>query len=148
MSNDKKDLPTYLDEITTKKLTDGFVEQREERVQDSPKGIKIKFYSVTKKNGTKKVQIFKNGSTFTVKTQLKDKKDEKTMTKDELVKFIAGDSDLKFAVDFVKTYKAGKSLERVKSSKKTSKKASKKDSKKTAKKKSSKKSSKKNTKKH
>lgn len=144
----KKSTPKYLHSFSLKSLVGDFVEQTEEYIVDGEKGILIKYFHIDKKNGKKKIVIKgnKDGS-FSVKEGDKDK----SLSKDEIVKMIKGDKDLKFAEDFLKTQKGGAWLNRTKkSSKKSSKKASKKSSKKSSKggaKKGSKKSSKKASKK-
>lgn len=142
-----KTLPKYLHSYALKTLNKDFVEQTEEYIVDGEKGILVKYFHV-EKNSKKKIVIKgnKDGS-FLVKTEIGAKKEEKTMSKDELVKMVKADKELKFVEEFLKTQKGGAWLNRTKSSKSGSKKSSKKSSKKGSKKgskKSSKKSSKKN----
>jgi hypothetical protein len=126
-----KTLPKYLHSYALKTLNKDFVEQTEEYIVDGEKGILIKYFHV-EKNIKKKISIKgnKDGS-FSVKTEIGGKKDEKTMSKDDIVKMVKGDNELKFVSEFLKTQKGGAWLNRTKSgSKKSSKKGSKKSSKK------------------
>ena len=67
--------------------------------------------------------------TLSVRTMDGDKTDEKTLSRDELLKMLAKDKNLKFVLDYIKTQSGGKRRSR-KGSKKASKKRSKKSSRK------------------
>ena len=148
--------PKYLYQQTSKQMEDGFVVQREEYIVDGERGIKIKFFSIDKKDRKKVVILRNKDGKFMMKVSLNGKEDEQNLSIDELTKRVKDDKDLKFVVDFLKTQKGGEwAMERTKrSSKKSSKKESTKSSKKSSKKgsmkggkKNSKKSSKKKSKK-
>lgn len=139
MAPKSKTLPKYLHEHTIKNLEDNFVIQTEEYIVDGEKGIKIKYFHIDK-SGRKKIVILSNrDGTFIMKTDIKGKTSEKTLSKQELIKEIKDDKDLAFVNDFIKTIRGGEWLNaRSKGRKKSSKKSSKKHSKKTSKKRSKK----------
>ena len=117
-----KTLPKYLHSYASKKLNKDFVEQTEEYIVDGEKGILIKFFHVEKGN-KRKIVIKGTKDGFSVRNEENDKKTEKEMSKDELLKMVKGDKDLAFIAEFLKTQKGGAWLNR---SKKSSKKSSKK----------------------
>jgi hypothetical protein len=139
---------TYLHKVLNQHLKDGEVTTHEEVIMDGPKGITVKLYTKDS-NGIQKISITGKDDKFVMKTINGDKKDEKHMNKDELIKELTKNKNLKFALDFAKSQKGGKQwLNDTKKesmaygSKKGSKKSTKKGSKK-----GSRKGSKKNSKK-
>lgn len=137
---------TYLHNVVNKTLSNGVINTYEELIKEGPKGLVIKLYN---KVGDKieKLVLAGKGDSYTLKSNLNGTKEEKTLTKREMLDELSKNKKLKFASDFLKTQKGGALLKRIahpmsrSKSKKASKKASKKDSKKPVKK-TSKKSSK------
>lgn len=145
---------TYLHNVINKTLANGVINTYEELIKEGPKGLVIKLYN---KVGDKveKLVLAGKGDSYTLKSNLNGTKEEKTLTKREMLDELSKNKKLKFASDFLKTQKGGALLKRIAHSmsrtkpKKTSKKDSKKSSKKASKKisrKSSKKTSKKSSK--
>src|SRR5690606_29147815 len=93
------------------------------------------------------------GDKYVLKSNLNGVKEEKTLTKREMLDELSKNKKLKFAADFLKTQKGGALLRRIvhvmsrTKSKKGSKKGSRKGSKKGSKRKTTKKSSKRRSKK-
>lgn len=120
---------SYLHKITNQSIKDGEKTTYEEMIIEGPKGITIKMYSKDK-NGIEKIVINGKDDKFVMKTIENDKKDEKELSKDELITELKKNKKLKFAADFAKTQKGGALLKGSKSrSKKGSKAGSKKGSK-------------------
>jgi hypothetical protein len=114
---------------------------REEFLIDGDKGVLVKFYH---KEGDKKdkwVIIGKGGEFIVKETHGETKEPERTVSKKDLLKEIAKNKDLAFALDYLKNMSQSRSKskggkrrsKKSKSSKKASKKASKKGSKKRSK---------------
>lgn len=162
---------TFLHDSKMTSIENGKKVIHEEYVIHGTKGLLIKFFHKDEKSSIKIIVSKKEGSEkYMMKMQEGDKKEEKELTKEEVMKEISKNKNLKFAVDYLKTQKGGNPMEvqdllgmqggaKKKSTKKSSKKASKKTTKKGtkksskklleggAKKKSTKKSSKKASKK-
>jgi len=121
----------YLHEVSERKIVDGKKYVHEESVIHGDKGLTIKLYHKEGENATK-VIVVKKGDGYLMKVMADGKTDEKTLSKDDLIKELKKDKQLKFAVEYVEK---AKNLSRTKrSSKKGSKKGSKKASKKGSKK--------------
>lgn len=158
---------TFLHDSKMTSIENGKKVIHEEYVIHGTKGLLVKFFHKDEKSSVKIIISKKDGSEkYMMKIQEGDKKEEKELTKEEVMKEIAKNKNLKFAADYLKSQKGGNPMEvqdllsmqggakkkgTKKSSKKGTKKGSKKSSKKLleggAKKKSSKKASKKTTKK-
>jgi hypothetical protein len=104
---------TYLHKVFNQSLKDGVVTTYEEQIIDGPKGVTIKFYSKDGKS-EEKIQIMSKGDKFLMLTKDGEKKDEKTLSKDELLDELKKNKKLKFASDFAKTKKGETLLERSK----------------------------------
>jgi hypothetical protein len=129
----------YLHELKSKEIDGENVFVHEEYIIHGEKGLLIKHYH--KEKGKKVKHIIKqDGENFKFIVDTDGKKDEKTMSKNDLLKEIGKEKYLKFAVDFLKSQKGGKYME---ISMERPKKGSKKSSKKRSIKKRSKKSSRK-----
>jgi len=137
---------TYLHKVLNESLKSGEKSTYEEVIIDGPKGVTIKMFSKSK-DGSEKIIISGNGDKFVMKTMEGDKKDEKSLSKDDLIAELKKNKRLKFAADFAKEFAKNQKggawdwLERPK--KKGSKRGSRKGSKKR-----SKRGSKKGSKKH
>ena len=115
---------TYLHKHTSTDVKDGKATVTEEYVIHGDKGLMFKYYFKDDKTKQKIIGKQESDGGYLLVTTEGDKTDEKKMSKDELLKVIAKNKDLKFAVDYLKTQKGGKKGSR-KGSKKGSKKASK-----------------------
>ncbi|MCJ7637937.1 MAG: hypothetical protein MUO21_10650, partial [Nitrososphaeraceae archaeon] len=124
----------YLHKFSHTTVQDGVATVLEEYIIFGEKGLMFKHYSKNEKSKTKIVGRQNADGTFHIKMVDGDKVDEKTMSKDEVLKMLAKDKNLKFALDYLKSHKEQKGGKR---SKKASKKSSKR---KTSKRKLSKKS--------
>lgn len=91
-------------------LNKDFVEQREENIVEDKKGIKIKLF-VVKKDKRKKVTIFGKNGTFNMRSDIDGAKEEKDLSKDDLMKLVKKDNDFSFLEAFLKTVKGGMWLE-------------------------------------
>jgi hypothetical protein len=114
-------------------MKDGEVSTYEEIIMDGPKGITVKLFNKDK-NSVEKIVISGKDDKFTMRTMDGDKKDEKSLNRDELMNELKKNKKLKFAADFVKTQKGGDWLDlarSVKGTKRGSKRGSKKGSKST-----------------
>jgi hypothetical protein len=135
-SKNSKKTPTnlnYLYQNTQKSVKDGKVEVLDEMIVDGPRGLKINYYKKSG-NSVEKIVIYNKGDSFIMKSA----DGEKTLSKSKVIDELESNKKLKFAVNYVKTMKGGKTLTMFGGAKKSSKKASKKASKKTSKKKSKK----------
>lgn len=109
----------------------------EQQVIVGDKGISFKYYH---KKGNKKVKIIgkeQDDGSFLLITIDGDKKEQKTLSKKELIDYIKKDEQLAFALNSIKAQKGGKRGSRKgtrKASKKGSRKASRKGSRKGSKK--------------
>ena len=110
----------YFFENTQRSTVNGVRKTREEYIIKGDKGLTIKFFS---KEGDKseKLIIKDNGSNFDVMSTADGKQeDKKTMSKDELLKLVSKDKNLKFIADFLENMKGG-SKKRVRRSRKSRK---------------------------
>lgn len=105
MSKPKSAL-TYLHKVFNQSLKDGVVTTYEEIIIEGPKGITVKYYSKDGKN-EEKITIFGKDDKFKMTIKEGDKKEEKTLTKEELMSELKKNKKLKFAADFTKTQKGG-----------------------------------------
>lgn len=112
----------YLHKSLSKTIKNGESTTYEETIVEGPKGISVKMYSKDK-NGIEKISISGSGDKFVMRTMEGDKKDEKTLTRSELLEELKKNKKLKFAADFAKTQKGGAWLRRG-SSKKSKKRSS------------------------
>ena len=120
----------YLHKQSSTDVKDGVVSVFEEYIVKGDKGLTFKLYIKTDKSKTKLVGRMNDDGSFSIKMMDGDKVDEKTMSKDEVLKMAAKDKNLKFVHDYLKSMKGGKRKASKKASKKSSKKVSKKGSKK------------------
>jgi hypothetical protein len=126
---------TFLHSSVSTSIVNGKKVTHEEFVIHGSKGLTFKYYHKDEK-GIEKISGHQNADgTFSLTTVSGEKKDSKTVTKDELLKEIGKNKDLKFAVEYLKSQKGGKRSSRkgskkgsIKSSKKSSKKGSRKGS--------------------
>ena len=119
----------YLHEVKTKQVKDGVVEVHEEFVIDGDKGLTINYYHKDSA-GIEKINIKGSGDQFVMKVIVGEQKEEKNLSRAELVKEVGKNKKLSFAKDHVSKAQS-RSHSRPKSgSKKGSKKGSRKGSKK------------------
>lgn len=97
-----KETPKYHHKFLSEKLKDSFVEKVDEQIHEDKKGIRIKFFSIDKKN-RKKISIISTKDGFSIMTDINGKKTDKSLTKNELLALVAKDEDLKFVEKFLKT---------------------------------------------
>ena len=118
----------------------------EEYFVKGDRGVMIKYYHKDK-DGIEKILIVGRDDKFILKTMNGDNTDEKTITKDELVKEVSKNKKLAFAKELINEVQLGGKKRSRKGSKKVSKKSSRKGSKKGGSRKGSKKGTKKRSKK-
>lgn len=136
----------FVHEVTTKEVKNGSVVVHDEFLIHGSGGLSFKYYYKDDKTKEKITGKMLSDGKFSVRYMVNDKKDEKEMSKDELIKEFSKNKALKFVVDYLKTQKGGKKSSRKmsrKGSRKVSKKGSKKGSKKMVYKKKSRKGSRK-----
>jgi len=133
---------TFLHDVHSSSIKDGKKLTDEEKIIDGEKGLTIKYFHKDD-SSTEKIVIMGKNDSFTMKTIINGDKDEKNLSKSELMKELKS-KKLKFALDYFKgqeggkivvkreTKKGSKSSKKSKVSKKS--KASKKTVKKTVKK--------------
>lgn len=97
---------TYLHKVINESIKNGEKMTYEELIIEGPKGITVKMFSKDK-NGAERISISGKDDKFVMRTMVGDKKDEVTLTKDELVAELKKNKKLKFAAEFVKTQKGG-----------------------------------------
>jgi hypothetical protein len=120
----------YLHKLSTTEVKDGAAVVHEELVVHGENDkLSFKYYHKDDKSKIKVVGRQNDDGTFSLRMLDGDKTDEKTVSKDELLKMLAKDKHLGFALTYIKSQKGGKKTSR-KSSKKASKKRSKKSSRK------------------
>lgn len=133
MSESKSSL-TFLHKVLEESIKDGKKATHEEQVIHGSKGLTIKFYH-KKDNKVEKISIRSEGDEYKMTHQDGDKKEEKTLSKKEMIDVVSKNKDLAFAKEYVsKHMKGGYRHMSRKSSRKASKKASKKASRKHSKK--------------
>lgn len=122
----------YLHKVLNQTLKNGVAETHEEVIIDGQKGVTVKLFHKDA-DGIERITISGKDDSFVMRTQSGEKKDEKTLTKDEMLKELSKNKMLKFAADFAKTQKGGRLFGGRKLSKRSSKKSSKRTSKKSSK---------------
>jgi hypothetical protein len=128
----------YLHHVMTKNIHGNTKITHEEKVVHNERGISFAYFH---KEGTSQDKIKGRSNadgTYTLIHFKGDKKDEKILSKDDLLNELKKIKELKFVIDYVKTAKGGRRKLSRKSSKKTSKKAERKTSRKTSRKSSKK----------
>src|SRR5947208_2259420 len=97
---------TYLHEVNEKFIKEGRKIIHEEKITDGTKGLYIKYFN---KEGdkTEKLEIIGREGEYVVKTTEDDKKEERTMNKNELLAFLGKGKKYKFIVDFLNLQKGG-----------------------------------------
>lgn len=133
---------SYLHDVKHKTIMDGKKVTHEELVINGPKGLSIKYYHKDE-NVSLKIVVHEKDGKFMMRTMEGEEKKEKELTKEELVKELSKNKELKFALEYVKSQKGGVKVSKKTSRKSTAKKVSKKSSRKTQAKKTSKKQTKK-----
>ena len=96
----------YLHKVLNQTFKNGVSETYEESIIDGPRGITIKLFKVDA-TGVKRILISGKDDKFTMKTKKRDKEEEKTLSKDELLSVLNTNKSLKFASEYVKTQKDG-----------------------------------------
>lgn len=117
---------TFMHKLSTTDVKNGVATVFEEYIVEGDKGLMFKLYVKSEKSKVKIVGRKNEDGTFSVRTMDGDKTDEQTLSKDELMKMLAKDKNLKFVLDYVKSMKGGKRKASKKASKKRSKKSSRK----------------------
>lgn len=100
---------SYLHKVFNQTLKNGVVNTYEEVIIEGPEGIKVHYFSKDE-NNTEKISIKTvkgKKDEFEMIVQDGDKKDKKTISKDELMEELKKNKKLKFAADFAKTQKGG-----------------------------------------
>lgn len=99
---------TFLHKVNETKIVDGKKVTHEEQITDGlTKGVMIKFYH-KENDHVEKYTIAKKDDKYKFLLTVGDKKDEKLLSKDELLKEISKIKSLKFAVDYLKSAKTVK----------------------------------------
>jgi hypothetical protein len=148
--SEKQDIE-FLHDIKNKTVINGKRLIHEEFVIHGNKGLTIKFFHKDDKS-MEKIVIFQKNDKYFMKSTIDDKKEEKELSKDELIKELTKNKSLKFALEYVSKQKGGdcsssNNLYGGKRSRKGSKKSSRKGSKKLTGGKRSRKGSKKSSRK-
>ena len=116
----------FVHKLSSTSVKNGKVEVHEEMIVKGDKGLIIKHYHKDDKSKVKMVAKMMDNGSFSVRTMDGDKKDDKDMSKEDFLKMLAKDKNLKFAHDYLKTMKGGARRKSRKGSKKASKKRSRK----------------------
>ncbi len=124
----------YLHKFSHTTVQDGVASVVEEYIIHGDKGLIFKYYNKSDKSKMKIVGRQNADGSFHLRILDGDKSEEKTLSKEEVLKMLAKDKNLKFALDFLKSQKGGKKASKKSSKRKSSKrKSSKKASKKSMK---------------
>lgn len=93
----------YLHKYSHTTVIDGVATVVEEFLISGDTGITVKHYKKNEKGEKSKLVAKQNADgTFRIKTVHGDKIDEKTLSKEDTLKMLAKDKDLKFASDYLK----------------------------------------------
>jgi hypothetical protein len=106
MSKPKSKL-TFLHQMNSRYINGDKVVTHEEQVAHGDKGLSFKYYY---KEGDKKEKVYGKQNpdgTFLLVTMEGDKKEEQTLSREELIKVLSKEKHLKFIVDYLKTQKGG-----------------------------------------
>jgi hypothetical protein len=124
---------TFLHEVRNVNIHKGKKVVHEEEVIHGPKGLKFKYYHKEDDKVDKIVGVQKEDGSYVVITTVDGKRDEKSMSKDDVIKMLTKQKHLKFALDYIKTVKGGRKPSRKTSrAKRTSRKGSKRGSRKAS----------------
>lgn len=116
----------FLHSISSTSIADGKKEIHEEFIIHGDKGLSFKYYHKDEK-GVERFSGHQNADgTFNITVMSGEKKEQKTVTKEELLKEIGKNKSLKFAVDYLKKQKGGSRKRSRKGSKRSSKRSSRK----------------------
>ena len=126
---------TFLHQVQNKSVQNGKVVIHEEQVIHGDDVFKFKYYHKEGDKIDKVTGIRKDGDSYVIITQKGEKKEQETLSKDEVIKMLTKQKHLKFALEYIASMKGGKKGSR-KGSKKGSKKGSRKGSRKGSKKQS------------
>ncbi len=116
----------FLHKIESKDIEGGKAVTREEYVVHGPKGLAFKYYYKDDKTIEKFSGKQNPDGDFTVNTTVGDKKETRTLSKEQLLNEISKVKHLKFIVDYLKSQKGGARKKVTRKSKKGSKKGSRK----------------------
>jgi hypothetical protein len=105
-SVDKDSQLTYLHKVLNQSLKNGVVSTYEEKIIDGPRGVTILYFRKVGKN-EEKIKIIGKDNEFKMTTTIGDNKNDETLSKDDLLKILKKNDNLKFAIDFAKTQKGG-----------------------------------------
>lgn len=98
----------YFAENKTSSLINGKKYIREEYIIKGDKGLTIKFF-LKEGDKSQKIIIKDNADKFDLMESTDGKQEEKkTITKEELIKFVKGNKELKFVQEFLNEMKGGK----------------------------------------
>lgn len=100
MEESKKSNVKYLHEVKTKLVKDGVVEVHEEFVIDGDRGLTINYYHKDAK-GIEKINIKSSGDGYVMKIINGDEKEEKNLSRSELIKEVSKNKKLSFAKEHV-----------------------------------------------
>ena len=97
---------TFLHDVHSSSIKDGKKLTDEEKIIDGEKGLTIKYFHKDD-SSTEKIVIMGKNDSFTMKTIINGDKDEKNLSRSELMKELKS-KKLKFALDYFKGQEGGK----------------------------------------
>lgn len=104
-----RSMPEYLHSEKKETIKAGEKVVSEETIIDGEKGVTIKYFHKSN-SSTLKIVMTRHGDKYNMKTISDGKVEEKELTKDEFMKELKSNKNLKFASDFAKTMKGGSLL--------------------------------------
>lgn len=100
--------PTFLHKVATSKIEKGKKLIHEEELMDGDKGLTIKYFHKEDDNAVK-IVIRQTGDEYKIMVTRGDQKEEQTVSKEDVVKYIKKDKNLSWAANYLSGKKIARS---------------------------------------